>query len=274
MVSPLFSSHLALLALVWLFMMVPLTWPQQGLTTFAVPAKLRRPPTNEPTLFDGLTHKPPGALGEQEVPPPQAPPAVRPEPMPPTNRRPRARDTSQHFGPHRGWHYRGWLGLNTLRANGHPRGGPWRQGHCIACQGYCLAPPGPLVQGPPAAVELIVRVLAGLAEGLGRRATARVFAGAPHRVLSWLVEAAAPLRACARYLLCDGHVEQGQRDEVYAVLRDLKAGARRTDEAMARLERAPSWGWTAMAAPAPWPWRRAWGLPCVRCGERAVGRGV
>jgi hypothetical protein len=44
-------------------------------------------------------------------------------------------------------------------------------------------------------VELIVRVLACLAEGLGMRATAWVFEVAPNTVLPWLVEAAEHLRA-------------------------------------------------------------------------------
>jgi hypothetical protein len=41
-------------------------------------------------------------------------------------------------------------------------------------------------------VDLSVRVLACLAEGLGIRATARGFEVAPTTVLQWLVEAAAP----------------------------------------------------------------------------------
>jgi IS1 family transposase len=41
-------------------------------------------------------------------------------------------------------------------------------------------------------------------------------------------------------------VEQLQLDEVYAVLRDLKAGAISDDEAIRRLERSPYWVWTAM----------------------------
>src|SRR5262249_489914 len=45
---------------------------------------------------------------------------------------------------------------------------------------------------------------------------------------------------------CDLHLEQLQLDELYAALRDLKAGAINDDEAVARLERAPSWVWTAM----------------------------
>jgi transposase-like protein len=44
-------------------------------------------------------------------------------------------------------------------------------------------------------VELIVRVLACLAEGLGIRATAQVFEVDPNTVLPWLVEAAEHLCA-------------------------------------------------------------------------------
>src|SRR5215475_6195613 len=44
--------------------------------------------------------------------------------------------TSRHFCPHATCDYRGWLGLGNLRANGHPNGGPWRQFHCTACDGY------------------------------------------------------------------------------------------------------------------------------------------
>jgi IS1 family transposase len=96
------------------------------------------------------------------------------------------------------------------------------------------------------AVELIVHVLACLAEGLGIRATARVFEVEANTVLNWLVEAAEQLRAFSAYFLCDLHVEQLQLDELYAVLRDLKAGAISEDEAMKRLERSSSWVWTAM----------------------------
>jgi len=94
-------------------------------------------------------------------------------------------------------------------------------------------------------MELIVRVLACLAEGLGIRAAARVFEVDPNSVLSWLVEAAEHLRAFSRYFLCDIHVEQVQLDELYAVLRDCKAGEMSNDEAIARLERPPYWVWTA-----------------------------
>jgi len=151
-----------------------------------------------------------------------------------------------HFCPHTDCDYRGWLGLNNLRANGHPSGGLWRQFHCLGCNGYCPEHHGTIFHGKQAAVELIVRVLACLAEGLGIRATARVFEVDPNTVLQWLVEAAEPLRAFSRYFLCDVHVEQWQLDALYAVLRDLKAGEISDDEAIQRLQRSPSWVWTAM----------------------------
>jgi IS1 family transposase len=152
-----------------------------------------------------------------------------------------------HFCPHAGCDYRGWLGLNNLRANGHPNGGPWRQFSCTSCHGFFPEHHGTIFHGKQAAVELIVRVLACLAEGLGIRATARVCEVDANTVLHWLVEAAEQLRAFAAYVLCDVHVAQLQLDELYAVLRDLKTGEISEDEAIQRLERSPSWVWTAMA---------------------------
>jgi hypothetical protein len=77
------------------------------------------------------------------------------------------------------------------------------------------------------------------------RATARVFGVDAKTVLHWLVEAAEQLRAFSASFLCAVHVEQLQLDEVYAVLRDLNAGVISDDEAIERLERSPSWVWTA-----------------------------
>jgi IS1 family transposase len=166
--------------------------------------------------------------------------------MPPTHRRPRAVDPSRHFCPHSDCAYQGWRGRGTLRANGHPRGGAWRQFHCTAGTGYFLETHGTLFHGKQAAVDLIVRVLACLAEGLGIGATARVFAVHPNTVLHWLGEAAAQLHAFSSAFLWDLHLEQLQLDELYAVLRARKAGEMNDDEAIRRLERSPYWVWTAM----------------------------
>jgi len=118
--------------------------------------------------------------------------------------------------------------------------------YCRSCQGYFLETHGTIFHGKRLSVELIVRVLVCLAEGLGIRATARVFEVAPNTVLQWLVEAAEQLRAFSAYFLCDLHVEQLQLDELYAVLRGLKAGAISDEAAIQRLERSPAWVWTVM----------------------------
>ena len=193
-------------------------------TAEPVPSKGKRKRSNEPKAFEGLTQRPHCAACAHDAHHPQAPPPVRPDPMPPTHRRPRVIDTSRHFCPHAGCDYRGWLGLGNLRANGHPSGGPWRQLHCTSCEGYFLETHGTIFHGKQAAVELIVRVLACLAEGLGIRATARVFEMDPNTVLQWLVEAAEQLQAFSAYFLCDMHINQLQLDELYAVLRGVKDG--------------------------------------------------
>jgi IS1 family transposase len=246
MVSHLFYYQLALCVLVWLFVMLHVTGAKPGLPTPPVPAQPKRKRSSAPQPFAGLTHKPPCVLCEQETGESAPAPPVRPDPMPPTNRRRRTVDTSMHFCPHTDCAYRGWLGLNNLRANGHPSGGPWRQLQCLGCHGYFLETHGTIFHGKQAAVELIVHVLACLAEGLGIRATARVFGVDANTVLHWLVEAAEQLRTFSAYFLCDMHVEQLQLDEVYAVLRDLNAGLISDDEAIERLERSPSWVWTAI----------------------------
>jgi IS1 family transposase len=246
MVSHLFYYQLALLAIIWLFVMLHLPGSTPSLPAPPVPIKPKRKRSTEPKAFAGLTYKPHCALCERETgeTPPAPPP--RPDPLPPTKRRPRTVDTARHFCPHPACAYRGWLGMNNLRANGHPNGGPWRQFHCTACEGYFPEHHGTIFHGKQAAVELIVRVLACLAEGLGIRATARVFEVAPNTVLQWLVEAAEQLRAFSAPFLCNLHLEQLQLDELYAVLRDLKAGAISDEEAIKRLERSPYWVWTAM----------------------------
>jgi len=163
-----------------------------------------------------------------------------------TKRRPCAIDTSMHFCPQAGCDYRGWLGLGNLRANGHPSGSPWRQLYCRSCHGYFLETQGTLLHGKRLSVELIVRVLACLAEGLGIRATARVFEVDPNTVLQWLVAAAEHLKAFTSYFLCDVPVTQLQLDELYAVIRALKTGQISESDAFERLEPGRSWVWSAI----------------------------
>ena len=64
------------------------------------PITPKRKRSNEPKAFAGLTHKPHCVLCEQETGETAPAPPVRPDPMPPTNRRPRTVDTSRHFCPH------------------------------------------------------------------------------------------------------------------------------------------------------------------------------
>jgi IS1 family transposase len=102
------------------------------------------------------------------------------------------------------------------------------------------------LHGKRASVELIVRVIACLAEGLGIRGTARVFEVDPNTVLQWLAEAAEQLRALSRHVLHDVRVRQVQLDELFALLSALKAGEVSEAEALERLERSPHWVWVAM----------------------------
>src|SRR5262245_30177965 len=241
--------QLAILVLLWLCLMLPYLWPSPPGVAHKIPTQSitsKRKRSREPKPFAGLTHKPHCALCEQQTAENAPAPPPRPDPMPLTHRRPRTVDTSMHFCPHLHCDYGGWLGLNNLRANGHPSGGQWRQFHCTSCDGYFPEHHGTIFHGKQAAVELIMHVLACLAEGLGIRATARVFGVDANTVLHWLVEAAEQLRAFSAYVLCDVHVEQLQLDELYAVLRDLNAGLISDDEAIERLERSPSWVWTAI----------------------------
>src|SRR5713101_2525012 len=87
-----FYYQLVVLGLLWLCVMLHLAWPSPDVTTQTKPAKPitpRRQRSTEPKPFAGLTHKPHCALCAQEAAHPQAPPPVRPDPIPPTHRRPR-----------------------------------------------------------------------------------------------------------------------------------------------------------------------------------------
>jgi len=249
MVPTLLFYQLGLVALVCVFLMLCWLWPNAAASPHQpiVPTKpSRHKRSTEPKPFASLTQRPPCALCEREATQAHEPPPAPPEPMPPTHRRPRTVDTSQHFCPHTGCRYRGWLRRGNLRANGHPNGGPWRQFPCTACEGYFPEHHGTIFHGKQVAVELIVRVLACLAEGLGIRATARGFEVAPNTVLHWLVEAAEQLTAFSASFLCEVHVTQLQLDELYAVLSAVKDGELSEAKAIRRLSRSPHWVWVAI----------------------------
>jgi IS1 family transposase len=249
MLPNLFFYQLVLVALVWLCVMRHWAWPSGCATASVIPSQPTPPRPKrrrEPQPLAGVTHKPHcDACAPASEPRSHAPLAPPPRIVMTRGRR-RQVDTSTHFCPNPACAYRGWVGWGNLRANGHPSGGPWRQLLCIACRRYFLETLGTLFHGKRTSPDLIVRVIACLAEGLGIRGTARVFEVDPNTVLHWLVEAADQLQAFSAYFLHDLHLRQVQLDEIYAVLSALKEGTVSEDEAITRLSRSPHWVWTAM----------------------------
>ena len=249
MVSHLFFYQLMLIALVWLCVMLQWVWPSDSAT--ACPTPLAPPPPHPkrnraPKPCAGFITKPHcDACEHATAPRPQASSAPPPRIVMTRGRR-RAIDTSHHFCPNPDCAYRGWVGWGNLRANGHPSGSPWRQLLCVVCRRYFLETLGTLFHGKRASVDLIVRVIACLAEGLGIRGTARVFEVDPNTVLQWLVEAAAQLRAFSQHFLHGIRVRQVQLDELFALLSAVKDGTVSEADAIERLERAPQWVWVAM----------------------------
>jgi transposase-like protein len=159
---------------------------------------------------------------------------------------PRTVDTQHHFCPSPRCAYYGWVGFGNVRANGHPNGGRWRQLQCVACGTYFLETHGTPLHGTRVAPELVVWAVNALAEGLGIRAVARVFAVDPNTVRQWLVEAADHAATLSRHFLHDVHVRQVQLDELFVVLSAMKTGEVSEAEAIKRLGRSPQWVWVAM----------------------------
>jgi IS1 family transposase len=248
MALTLFFYQLVLFALVCLVLILHALWSRDRKVEYrSLPKSLAplRKRSKAPKPFAGLTHKPYCAACEEAT-HLKLPPPVPPDPMSMSHRRPRRIDTSMHFCPHATCKYRGWVGLGNLRANGHPNGGPWRQFHCSACGGYVFETYGTILHGKRVPAELIVRVIACLAEGLGIRGTARVFEVDPNTVLQWLIEAADQLQAFSYSFLCDVHVRQVQLDELYAVFSGVKDGTVSETQAMRYLSSSSQWVWTAI----------------------------
>jgi transposase-like protein len=167
------------------------------------PDKPRRKRSKEPKPFTGYLQKPlceacEHGLDSRPKTPGSPPPAIIF-----TRGRRRTVDTSGHFCPDPDCAYRVWLGLGNIRSNGHPGGQPWRQFQCVSCQGYFYKTHGTIFHSKRSSPELIVHVIACLAEGLGIRGTARVFELDANTVRHWLMEAAEQLYAFSAYFLHD-----------------------------------------------------------------------
>ena len=205
--------------------------------------KTRYPP------LPGLLEKPPcehcdSAPDEHAVEMPTPPPL-----MSSSRGRPRQVNTAAHYCPNPKCAYYGWLKRGNIRANGRPNGRAWRQLYCRACGRYFLETHGTLFYGKQHAPETILYAIGCLAEGLGLRATARVFAIEAKTVLEWLIEAAAHSTAVSMYLLQDLRVSQIQLDELFALVAEWRTQLpteAEAAEALERLPRRPRWVWTAI----------------------------
>lgn len=187
MVSDLVFSQLALIALVWLLVMLHYTWPSgcgAGGARTATSSKTTCTRSRAPKPFAGLIHKPACKACEQAAESrPQMPCAPPPRVISTRGRR-RQVDTTHHFCPHPTCAYRGWVGFGNLRANGHPSGKRWRQLYCRGCDGYFQETHGTPFQGKHVEPNTLVWAIAALAEGLGIRAVARIFEADPnHRTV-------------------------------------------------------------------------------------------
>jgi hypothetical protein len=137
--SDLVLYQLALVVLVWLFLMLHVVWPSSsgaGGHQSATPTSLPHKRSRDPKPFGGLTQKPACEACEQRVASPPLVPCIPPPRIILTRGRRRQVDTSGHFCPQTHCTYHGWVGLGNLRANGHPSGRRWRQLYCLECKGY------------------------------------------------------------------------------------------------------------------------------------------
>jgi IS1 family transposase/transposase-like protein len=245
MVHDLLFYEFVLGVLLWLGVLAYVWW-QRGPATKRPPAQRTTRPPQVPKPFAGLTQKPHCAACEQG-PAHVDPPALSPPPLLAFKRgRPRAVDTYTQYCPNKMCTYYGWVAHGNIRANGHPGSGCWRQFHCIVCDTYFLETHHTLFYGKPLSAERIVHTVAAVAEGLGIRAVARVFAVEPNTVLAWLSEAADQLDAFSHYFLREVHLDHVQLDELCALLSEGKAGQGSEAAAIEPLQRSPSWVWVAM----------------------------
>jgi transposase-like protein len=223
MVANLFFSQLVLIALGWLFLMLHWLWrsaPASTRLTTAPPLPLPRERSKAPKPFPGLTRQPHCDACAQDVTRHREPPGAPPPRLVSLRGRRRQVDTAHHFCP---------------------------DPACRRCGGYFLETHGTPFHGKRVFPDTLVWAIAALAEGLGLRAVARVFEVDPNTVLVWLVEAADHLEAFSRHFLSNVHVSQVQLDELFALLRAVKAGVISETQVLQRLSRSPRWVWVALA---------------------------
>jgi len=241
--------QLLLAALVLLCLIIHAWWPDPRRPASQMPlepVKPRRKRAKGPKSLTGYIHKPLCEACEQGLATRPKPPGSPPPVITVTRGRKRTVDTQAHFCPDPDCAYHGWLGLGNIRSNGHPGGQPWRQFQCVSCQGYFYETHGTIFHGKRSSPDLIVHVIACLAEGLGIRGTARVFEIDPSTVLHWLMEAAEQLRAFSTYFLHDLHLNQVQLDELYAILSAVRDSEMSEVQAIDHLSTSPRWVWTAI----------------------------
>jgi hypothetical protein len=186
MVDDLLFYDLLLIGLLWLGV-IGYDWgARHRSATCPTPCKPTTPthkPARNPKPFPGLTRKPHCPACEQPSEPGSPNPRVPPPLLSSAQGRPRQVDTSAQFCPTPCCIYYGWVGRGNIRANGYPSGGRWRQFQCRSCQHYFLETQGTPLHGKRVPPEMLVWGVGAVAEGLGIRAVARVFAVDPNTVL-------------------------------------------------------------------------------------------
>ena len=115
---------------------------------------------------------------------------------------------------------------------------------CQLCKKPFSETKGTVFFGLKTAEETIYRAMACLCEGMGIRATARVFVVKPDTILHWLRQAGQHCEMVSAYLMRNLHVEQVQLDELWTFVFKKE----KTLSAWEKLhtEYGDTWVWTAL----------------------------